>query len=103
MLGRIWFAYGESRSRPGRSTSSKTVDRYVSIFFSINKTYKCASTSISCVEMSADATVFQYFHNVNGLFTELQKNPLEGFSAGLVDDEDIYKWEVLIIGPADTF
>ena len=53
--------------------------------------------------MSADATVFQYFHNVNGLFTELQKNPLEGFSAGLVDDEDIYKWEVLIIGPADTF
>ena len=34
---------------------------------------------------------------------ELQKNPVEGFSAGLVDDEDIYKWEVLIIGPPDTF
>ena len=28
---------------------------------------------------------------------------MEGFSAGLVDEDDIYKWEVLIIGPADTF
>lgn len=33
---------------------------------------------------------------------ELKKNPVEGFSAGLVDDSDIYKWEVLIIGPPDT-
>ncbi|KAJ8313045.1 hypothetical protein KUTeg_010418 [Tegillarca granosa] len=33
---------------------------------------------------------------------EMNKNPVEGFSAGLVDDEDIYKWEVMIIGPADT-
>ncbi|KAH7956947.1 hypothetical protein HPB52_013879 [Rhipicephalus sanguineus] len=36
------------------------------------------------------------------LFVELKKNPVEGFSAGLVDDNDIYKWEVLIIGPPDT-
>lgn len=33
---------------------------------------------------------------------DLNKNPVEGFSAGLADDEDIYKWEVLIIGPQDT-
>ncbi|XP_042907899.1 ubiquitin-conjugating enzyme E2 G1 [Parasteatoda tepidariorum] len=33
---------------------------------------------------------------------ELKKNPVEGFSAGLIDDNDIYKWEVLIIGPPDT-
>jgi len=33
---------------------------------------------------------------------ELCKNPVEGFSAGLVDDNDIYKWDILIIGPADT-
>jgi len=33
---------------------------------------------------------------------ELSKNPVEGFSAGLVDDNDIFKWEVLIIGPQDT-
>lgn len=33
---------------------------------------------------------------------ELQKKPVEGFSAGLVDDSDVFKWEVLIIGPQDT-
>ncbi|XP_069789432.1 ubiquitin-conjugating enzyme E2G 1b isoform X2 [Narcine bancroftii] len=33
---------------------------------------------------------------------ELNKNPVDGFSAGLIDDDDIYRWEVLIIGPADT-
>lgn len=32
---------------------------------------------------------------------ELQKNPVEGFSAGLQDD-NIFKWEVMIVGPADT-
>lgn len=36
------------------------------------------------------------------LIVELNKNPVEGFSAGLIDDNDIYKWEVLIIGPPDT-
>jgi ubiquitin-conjugating enzyme E2 G1 len=25
---------------------------------------------------------------------ELNKNPVNGFSAGLIDDIDIYKWEV---------
>jgi ubiquitin-conjugating enzyme E2 G1 len=34
--------------------------------------------------------------------TELNKNPVEGFSAGLIDDNEIHKWEVLIIGPPDT-
>uniref|UniRef100_H2ZEX8 Ubiquitin-conjugating enzyme E2 G1 n=2 Tax=Ciona savignyi TaxID=51511 RepID=H2ZEX8_CIOSA len=34
--------------------------------------------------------------------TELQKNPVDGFSAGLVDENNIYKWEVLIIGPVDS-
>ncbi|CAD7092489.1 unnamed protein product [Hermetia illucens] len=33
---------------------------------------------------------------------ELNKNPVEGFSAGLIDDNDIFRWEVLIIGPPDT-
>jgi len=33
---------------------------------------------------------------------ELTKNPVEGFSAGLEDDSDIYKWEVMIMGPPDT-
>uniref|UniRef100_A0A8C4WVV0 Ubiquitin-conjugating enzyme E2G 1a (UBC7 homolog, yeast) n=1 Tax=Eptatretus burgeri TaxID=7764 RepID=A0A8C4WVV0_EPTBU len=33
---------------------------------------------------------------------ELNKNPVEGFSAGLIEDNDIYRWEVVIIGPQDT-
>ncbi|ELK03729.1 Ubiquitin-conjugating enzyme E2 G1 [Pteropus alecto] len=36
------------------------------------------------------------------LALELNKNPVEGFSAGLIDDNDLYRWEVLIIGPPDT-
>ncbi|KAI8883684.1 ubiquitin conjugating enzyme [Backusella circina FSU 941] len=32
---------------------------------------------------------------------DLQKNPVEGFSAGLVED-NIYEWEILIIGASDT-
>ncbi|XP_064392538.1 ubiquitin-conjugating enzyme E2 G1-like [Halichondria panicea] len=34
---------------------------------------------------------------------ELSKKPVEGFSAGLVDDDDLYQWEVLIMGPQDTY
>lgn len=33
---------------------------------------------------------------------DLIKNPVEGFSAGLVDESNIYEWQVMIIGPADT-
>jgi ubiquitin-conjugating enzyme E2 G1 len=33
---------------------------------------------------------------------ELQKNPVEGFSAGLVDDSNIFEWEVFIVGPPET-
>ncbi|XP_052056223.1 uncharacterized protein LOC127697253 isoform X8 [Apodemus sylvaticus] len=33
---------------------------------------------------------------------ELNKNPVGGFSAGLIDDNDLYRWEVLTIGRPDT-
>jgi len=33
---------------------------------------------------------------------ELSKHPVEGFSAGLVDNDNIYEWEIMIIGPPDT-
>lgn len=33
---------------------------------------------------------------------DLNKNPVEGFSAGLIDDDDIFKWEVIVYGPGDT-
>ncbi|GFZ48941.1 E2 ubiquitin-conjugating enzyme [Saitozyma sp. JCM 24511] len=33
---------------------------------------------------------------------ELQKNPVDGFSAGLVDDDNILEWQIVIMGPPDT-
>ncbi|KAF0980253.1 hypothetical protein FDP41_013467 [Naegleria fowleri] len=33
---------------------------------------------------------------------ELQKNPVEGFSAGLKDENNLYEWDILIIGPPET-
>ncbi|KFO20360.1 Ubiquitin-conjugating enzyme E2 G1 [Fukomys damarensis] len=42
------------------------------------------------------------FQNLEYTDKKLNKNPVEGFSAGLIDDNDLYRWEVLIIGPPDT-
>ncbi|KAB2621106.1 ubiquitin-conjugating enzyme E2 7 [Pyrus ussuriensis x Pyrus communis] len=33
---------------------------------------------------------------------DLCKNPVDGFSAGLVDENNIFEWSVTIIGPPDT-
>ena len=33
---------------------------------------------------------------------DLNKNPIEGFSAGLKDDSDPFIWEIMIMGPPDT-
>ncbi|KAJ4795888.1 ubiquitin-conjugating enzyme E2 [Rhynchospora pubera] len=33
---------------------------------------------------------------------DLMKNPVDGFSAGLVDDSNVFEWQVTIIGPPDT-
>lgn len=35
--------------------------------------------------------------------TDLNKNGAEGFSAGLIDDENLFKWELMIVGPPETF
>ncbi|KAF9054277.1 ubiquitin-conjugating enzyme/RWD-like protein [Panaeolus papilionaceus] len=34
---------------------------------------------------------------------ELTKHPVEGFSAGLVDDDNFYEWEIMIIGEGGFF
>ena len=34
--------------------------------------------------------------------SDLARRPVEGFSAGLVDDSNIFEWNVAIIGPPDT-
>jgi len=33
---------------------------------------------------------------------ELKKNPVDGFSAGLADDNNLLEWDIMIIGPPDT-
>lgn len=33
---------------------------------------------------------------------ELSKNPPEGVSVGLTEEENIFKWEVMLIGPPET-
>jgi len=32
----------------------------------------------------------------------LMKNPVDGFSAGLTDENNIYEWSVTVIGPPET-
>jgi ubiquitin-conjugating enzyme E2 G1 len=36
------------------------------------------------------------------LHAELKKHPVEGFSAGLADDENVFIWEIMIMGPPET-
>ena len=33
---------------------------------------------------------------------ELTKHPVDGFSAGLVDDSNLFEWQITIMGPPDT-
>mmetsp|Transcript_37027 Transcript_37027/g.82311 ORF Transcript_37027/g.82311 Transcript_37027/m.82311 type:complete len:168 (+) Transcript_37027:208-711(+) len=39
---------------------------------------------------------------LNKQLKDLKKNPVDGFSAGLVDDSNVFEWQVTIIGPQDT-
>ncbi|XP_024379835.1 ubiquitin-conjugating enzyme E2 7 isoform X2 [Physcomitrium patens] len=42
----------------------------------------------------------KFFHLY--FFEDLSRNPVDGFSAGLVDDSNLFEWNVTIIGPPDT-
>jgi len=33
---------------------------------------------------------------------EFNRNPPEGFSVGLVDDDNVFEWQLMILGPPDT-
>ena len=45
--------------------------------------------------------LFMHANNIVCIL-ELQKKPLDWFSAGLVNEDNIFKWEILIIGPTDS-
>ena len=36
------------------------------------------------------------------VMADLNKHPVEGFSAGLIEDDNPFEWGILIIGPPDT-
>ncbi|KAI7983153.1 Ubiquitin-conjugating enzyme E2 13 [Camellia lanceoleosa] len=40
--------------------------------------------------------------DINSVVGNLCKHPVDGFSAGLVDESNIFEWSVTIIGPPDT-
>jgi hypothetical protein len=54
--------------------------------------------------MTAGAGVMEASRSQTGpaCNTDLMKNPVDGFSAGLVDDSNLFEWQVTIIGPQDT-
>lgn len=33
---------------------------------------------------------------------EMSKHPTEGFSAGLVNEDNLFEWQILVVGPPDT-
>ena len=83
------------------SLVSKTVNVFV---------FKCVSSPVP-LESHASHTTDKGIVLFDAVYTiawwhlpspELNKNPVEGFSAGLIDENDLYRWEVLIIGPPDT-
>ncbi|BDA40741.1 hypothetical protein WJX75_003528 [Coccomyxa subellipsoidea] len=39
---------------------------------------------------------------LNKQLKELTKRPVDGFSAGLVDDSNLFEWQITIMGPPDT-
>lgn len=86
-LWNVWFTYMTSQKKTLICASQKKS------FFGFSKIYKMDSQTYNFFSFG-----FRFFFFV----AELNKNPVEGFSAGLIDESDIHKWEVLIIGPPDT-
>ncbi len=43
-----------------------------------------------------------HFNFIFTLLLDLTKCPVDGFSAGLVDENNIYEWDIMIIGPPET-
>lgn len=46
--------------------------------------------------------VLQPSKTVLNCVADLSKSPVDYFSAGLVDDSNVFEWDVTIIGPSDT-
>jgi hypothetical protein len=44
-----------------------------------------------CIHQVADSPAIS-------VYIELRKRPVDGFSAGLVDDDNLLEWEIMIMG-----
>ena len=74
----------------------------VLLYFQTNRnddSLKLHVSSFSHIQM----TEIQSYLLLKEQLEQLKNKPIEGFSAGLIDDADIYRWEVLLIGPPATF
>ena len=82
------------------------VSFYLSQYYTIIQTYIPTVThfnnEFAKTTFKTKSSVKAFFHEKFFPIAELNKSPTEGFSAGLVDDSDIYKWQVVIMGPSDT-
>jgi len=61
----------------------------------------CSSYSASLerlsLEMSDQATLL-----LHRQLRELTKHPVDGFSAGLINEDNVFEWQVTVMGPPDT-
>jgi ubiquitin-conjugating enzyme E2 G1 len=82
-------AKDSSSSTPAAATSSRTPAELL-----LAKQLKGAGrNSVS----QRNGNLFSFFP-----LTELQRKPVEGFSAGLADDGNLFHWDVCVMGPAQT-
>ena len=77
------------------------------LFYSRNSLQVCEIPSF-LTQNSALSLYNPFLMNANSMASfcfaiDLNKNGADGFSAGLIDDDNLFKWELMIVGPPDTF
>lgn len=70
-------------------------------FFALALTWLNQQQHFACKRNFQVCSLELYFlrYPLTPICAELQKNPVEGFSAGLNDDSNIYEWDIMIMGP----
>ena len=93
-----------SYNKPGSSVDISTHTLGVKYFnLLLRCLYAVLYNTVSLPRCIPDIQFLFSFLFVRVCLPELVKKPHEGFSAGLIDEDDIYKWEIFIIGPPETF
>ncbi len=53
-------------------------------------------------KLSTQHSSFEQGTELHLVHAELTKRPVDGFSAGLVNDDNLFEWQVTVMGPPDT-